>query len=54
MTPVLDTGIGHPTNEARTPRGSPPQLQHSLTAGARGTHRDNGSTTRVAQELTKK
>ena len=40
-TPVPDTGIGHPTNSARTPRGSPPQLQHSPTAGARRTHRDN-------------
>ena len=27
MTPVPDTGTGHPTNWARTPRGSPPQLQ---------------------------
>ena len=54
MTPVPDTGTGHPTNWACTPRGSPPQLQHSQTAWARGTHRDNGSTPRAAQERTKK
>ena len=50
--PVMDTG--QPTNWARTPRGSPPQLQHIQTAVARRTHRDNGSTTRAAQEQTKK
>ena len=54
VTPVRDTGNGHPTNWARTPRGSPPQLQHSQTAGARRAHRDNRSTTRAAQERTKK
>ena len=54
LTPVPDTGTGHPTNWARTPRGSPPQLQHSQTAGAQRTHRDNGSTTRAPQERTKK
>ena len=54
MTPVTDTGTGHPTNWAHTPRGSPPQLQYSQTAGARRSHRDNGSTTRAARERTKK
>ena len=54
MTPVPDTGTGHATNWARTPRGSPPELQHSQTAGARKTRSDNGSTTRAAQERTKK
>ena len=54
MTPVLDTGDRHLTNWARTPRGSPPQLQHSQTSGAQRTHRDNRSTTRAAQERTQK
>ena len=54
VTPVADTGTGHPTSWACTPRGSSPQLQHSQTTGARRTHRDNGSTTRAAQERTKK
>ena len=54
VTPVPDTGTGHPTNWARTSRGSPLQLHHSQTAKARRMHRDNGSTTRAAQERTKK
>ena len=54
MTTVPDTGTGHPTNWARAPRGSPPQLQHGQTARARRTHRNNRSTTRAAQERTQK
>ena len=54
MTPNPDTGTGHPTNRARAPRGSPPQLQHGQTARARRTHRNNRSTTRAALEPTQK
>ena len=54
MTPVPDTGSGHPTEWACTPRGSPPQLQHSHSIEARGPHRINGSTTRAARERTPK
>ena len=54
MTPVPDTGTGHPTNSTRTPRGSPPQLQHGQTDRARRTLGNNGSTTRAAQERTQK
>ena len=53
-TPAADTGTGHPTNWAHTPRGSPPWLQRSPSAGARRTHRDNGGRTRAARERTKK
>ena len=54
MTLVPDTGTGHPTNGARAPRGSPPQLQHGQTAGALRTHHNNRSTTRAAQERMQK
>ena len=54
MTPVPGTGTDHPTNRAHAPRGSPPQLQHSPTARARGAHRNNGSTKRAAQGRTQK
>ena len=54
VIPVPDIGTSHPTNWACTPRGSPAQSQHSQTAGARRTHRESGSTTRAAQEGTKK
>ena len=54
MAPVPDTGTGHPSNQARAPRGSSTQLQHDQTARARRTHRNNGSTTRAAQERTQK
>ena len=54
MTPVRDTDTGHPTNQARAPRGLPPQLQHGQTARLRRTHHNNGSTTRAAQEQTQK
>ena len=54
MTPVPDTGTGHPTNQARAPRGSPSQLQHGQTAKARRAHRNNRSTTRAAQGRTQK
>ena len=53
-TPAPDTGTRHTTNWAHTPRGSPPRLQRSQTARARGTRRDSGGTTRAAQERTKK
>ena len=53
-TPVLDMSTGQLTNLARTPQGSPPQLQHRQFAGVQRTHRDNGSTTRAPQERTKK
>ena len=54
MKPVPDTGGGHWTNQARAPRGSPPQLQHGQTTRAWRTHRNNGSRTRAAQERTQK
>ena len=54
MTPVPGTGSNHPTNRARAPRDSPPQLQHSQTARARRAHRNNGSTTQEAQGRTQK
>ena len=54
MTPVPDTGTGHPTNRARAPRGSPPELQHDQTARAWRKHRNNRRTTRAAQERTQK
>ena len=53
-TPASDTGTGHPTNWAHTPRGSPSIPQRSQTAGAQWTRRDNGGTTRAARERTKK
>ena len=54
MTPVPNAGTGHPLNWACTPRGSAPQQQHSQTAEARRTQRNNGSTTQAAQEQTQK
>ena len=54
MTPVPNRGTGHPTNRARAPRGSQPQLQHSPTARARRAHRNNRSTARAAQGRTRK
>ena len=54
MTLVLDTGTDHPTNRARAPRGSPPQLQHSQTARARRARRNNGNEPRAAQGRTQK
>ena len=54
VTPVPDTGTNHPTNRARAPRRSLPQLQYSQTAGARREHRNNGSTMRAAQGRTQK
>ena len=52
--PALDTGTGHPTNWAHTPRGSSTRLRRSLTAGARGMHHNNGDTRQATQEQTKK
>ena len=53
-----ETGPAHghrpPDQLGPTPRGSSPQLQHCQTAEEQRTHRDNGSTTRAAQERTKK
>ena len=53
-TPAPDTGTGHPTNWAHTPRGSPPRPRRSQTAGARRTRRDNRGSTRAVRERTKK
>ena len=37
-----DSGTDHPTNGARAPWGSPPQLQHRETGRARRAHHNNG------------
>ena len=52
--PASDTSTGHPTNWAHTPRGSPPRLRCSQTAGAHRTPHNNGDTTQETREQTKK
>ena len=52
--PAPDTGIGHSTNWAHTPRGSPPRLRRSQAAGAQRTHHNNWDTTQATRGRTKK